>query len=201
MSCTRCKLPKNFPGDERRCAFESGTFSKDNWRCGTMDALRDLLPNDGECTWSDFATRCDTSAASIGVLHIPESADWDDAGKPEDYSLQGYVVMTWYKQRGSVGSATIVYDDEEPRTLTLVEAEAIIAARRADHERHGLAIAEGDEDPVVVGIKNLMTQAHDPNDVANGLAWLHDRMPRLRKKIDARLATTIMQDQISNACT
>jgi len=77
-----CKLCKGL-SEKRKdlapmCAFPRGVFSRDNWNCATMNALRYLARERG------YISRDDLEAASIGVLRYSE----------------GYIVMTWYKERG-----------------------------------------------------------------------------------------------------
>jgi hypothetical protein len=112
MICELCeKDPK--PGhfaERRRCAFEAEEFSRDNWQCGTMNALRDA----GEA----FSLRDDEQNGSICVVPIP----WND-----NQLAQGYIVLGYYKNRGRTGSAVIVEEDEEPRRLTHSVA-ALVAA-------------------------------------------------------------------------
>ena len=108
--CKECETRgKTWEGSDPKCAFLLDEFHTDNWNCATMNKLRNLCYDNG------FYKRDDNSAASIGVLHIPEL---DNA--------YGYLIMTWYKSRGRVGKAVIMCDDEDPHTLTLVEAESII---------------------------------------------------------------------------
>jgi hypothetical protein len=108
--CLECqKRGKTWSGSEPRCAFIDGVFSGDNWNCATMNKLRSLSYDKG------FSDRDDGSAASIGVLHIPET---DNA--------YGWLVMSWYKSRGTTGKAIIMCDDEEPEVLTIKHAESII---------------------------------------------------------------------------
>jgi hypothetical protein len=137
MACPGCLADPQPPffGDPRKCAFDAqGNFTSDNWSCATMDALREMLPYDGESTYGDFATRDDNSAGSLGLLHIPDSAQdvLDDLHgiEQDELSLAGYLVMSWYKQRGQCGSATIIFEDEPVRPLKVDEAQAILTARQ-----------------------------------------------------------------------
>lgn len=131
MMCPRCEqFYKKYPlqdGDDGkehrlkegvfmgpvRCAFEKGIFNHDNWNCETMNVLRERC---------DYEFRDDTSAGSFGVIHIPDV----EAGGPLQ---QGYIVMTWYKQRGTTGRAYVVNDDDEPAPLTLTTAEHVISKK------------------------------------------------------------------------
>lgn len=92
------------------CAFKNGKFTKDNWGCRTMVELRGLAEEKG------YNARDDMANASIGVLPIPE----------DEAEQSGYIVMTWYKDRGQTGQAWVMCDDLEPELLTLKTAEAIL---------------------------------------------------------------------------
>lgn len=116
--CKRCETRgQTWAGDAPTCAFDKhGNFTADNWNCATMNALREAARIIGTAYHDDDA------AASIGT--VPFESD--------DYS--GYIVMTWYKNRGRTGNALIMWDDHEPRTLTEADAEAALrygAAGRA----------------------------------------------------------------------
>jgi hypothetical protein len=90
----------------RKCAFTtSGRFTPANWQCETMNALRDAVA---------LTRRDDLHNASIGIVPVPEGADW-----------RGYVVLAWYKNRGTVGQALLVNDDVSCR-LTLKVAEGVL---------------------------------------------------------------------------
>ena len=102
-----------FSNSPVKCAFEKGKFDHDNWNCETMNQLRE------HC---DFERRDDMSAACIGVIHIPDV-------KVEDLPQQGYIVMTWYKQRGKTGQSYVMCDDDVPEPLTLETAEYVLAQK------------------------------------------------------------------------
>jgi hypothetical protein len=100
--CPLCKQRgKRWSGSDPECAFRSGVFSGDNWNCATMSCLRDVAEKLGLC-W-----RNDDSAGSIGYVPAEE----------------GYIVMTWYKNRGQTGNALVVCDDQEHAPLSLEVAE------------------------------------------------------------------------------
>ena len=131
MKCKLCqKYYKKYPLKENRgelmheidkalhqspieCAFENDNFSTDNWCCQTLSELRDLCEEKGHYERDDM--RC----ASIGVLPIPESED--------NNVQQGYLVMTWYKDRGRTGQAWVMWDDELPKKLNLKTAQFIVS--------------------------------------------------------------------------
>ncbi|KKL27248.1 hypothetical protein LCGC14_2387060 [marine sediment metagenome] len=107
----------------QECAFETGAFSTKNFQCGTMNDLRDLaekLSEDkerlekGYCR-DGYHRREDMDSGSIGVIRIPES-DMEFEGEDGE-PVQGYIVMTWYKNRGRTGRAYIMDDDDEVKVL------------------------------------------------------------------------------------
>ena len=61
---------------------------------------------------------CGEWSGSFGAVPIPENEDGDC----------GYIAMTWYKERGRVGTAVVLYDGDAPRALTLKDAEAACSA-------------------------------------------------------------------------
>lgn len=107
------RIEEDYSMDPVKCAFEKGVFDHDNWNCETMNALRDRC---------DYQLRDDSSAGSIGVIHIP---DVEAGGELQ----QGYIVMTWYKRRGKTGQAYVANDDDEPVPLTLKTAEYVISKK------------------------------------------------------------------------
>lgn len=91
-----------------KCAYENSTlFSADNWACETMLELRNIAEEYG------YQKRFDDE--SIGVVPIPEN----------DFQ-SGFLVMTWYKDRGKTAQAFVVCDDLKPENLNLETAEFII---------------------------------------------------------------------------
>ncbi|MFZ4454254.1 hypothetical protein [Salibacterium aidingense] len=112
---TECRMcwerGKTWNGDDPRCAFPGGVFTPNNWNCATMGRLRAMAEENGHCD------RDDNSCGSIGFVRM------NDDYAPEDYDgLGGYVVMSWYKDRGKTGHA-IVMDDHGTQELTLQHAE------------------------------------------------------------------------------
>lgn len=109
MACRMCReRGKTWAGDEPRCAFENGLFSRDNWNCATMNALRERAEQLGSVFRDDLA------AGSIGCVPFEG---------PDD---SGYVVMTWYKDRGATGNAVVLRGDGGPRLLTEQDALAAL---------------------------------------------------------------------------
>jgi hypothetical protein len=97
--------PANF-ASRRKCAFESGEFSTDNWMCATMGALRDRAV---------FINRDDMQNASIAIVPMPDGGD-----------TFGYVVLTYYKDRGAVGRAVLMNDGDAPKVLAIMDAESLL---------------------------------------------------------------------------
>lgn len=110
MACKMCnERGQTWSGGAPKCSFENGVFSNEGWMCATANALRDLLPEPGQHDYSSFRTRCDDD--SLGVLWVPEF---------------GFIVMTWYKDRGRTGQIYYMMDEGTPRPLKLSEAESAI---------------------------------------------------------------------------
>lgn len=135
MTCKLCRkfceqypLQKNDEGDichdlgdylsdPIRCAFTEGDFNTDNWSCETMRVLRAHCRNP-PLGHRAIHFRDDLRACSVGLLQIPESDD--------ETMQQGYLVMSWYKNRGRTGRAMVMWDDKEPSPLTLKTAEFLV---------------------------------------------------------------------------
>jgi len=100
------EIEKEFHYSPIRCAFENGVFSKENWNCQTMSKLREVC---------DYSARDDMSAGSMGAMPIDESE--------KEGIQQGFIIMTWYKDRGATGAAYVMEDESEPELLNLKTAE------------------------------------------------------------------------------
>lgn len=106
-ACPRCEtpLPPNY--GPRNCAFKNGTFSEDNWNCGTANALRDIaIANNAATRWAD---------SSIGYVPLPGE--------------RGFAVLLWYKHRGAVDSIRLAGSNA---LISLTVAEATIEKFAAD---------------------------------------------------------------------
>jgi hypothetical protein len=91
------------------CAFEGPAFDEENWNCSTMNILRDIAEQ-------FYVNRDDMNNASIGIIPIPEI----------EHIRGGYIVMTWYKDRGATGQAYIMCDELKPVPLDKETAEATV---------------------------------------------------------------------------
>lgn len=122
MNNQPCKLcvstPKSWKGDDRKCAFLTGTFSGDNWNCATMGVLRNEA--------HDIAVYCGETRVAVVPVEI------DDEGERVTH-----IVLSWYKNRGATTDARIVGEGE--RFFTLSEeiaekaAEILQSARTEDN--------------------------------------------------------------------
>lgn len=77
--------------------------------CETMRELR---------SFHDYTDRCDDSAGAISVIRVHDTTE-----------QPGYIVLTYYKDRGTVGGARVVQDDEPDQVLTLATAESVVKDR------------------------------------------------------------------------
>lgn len=114
IDCPLCTARgKTRTGQAPTCAFRRGRFYSQNWMCATMLALRDA------CKWSE---RDDFNAGSIGVIAMPDTG----------IDPMGYLVLTWYKDRGSTPGAVILGDMGKRYELTLARARrALEHAKKA----------------------------------------------------------------------
>lgn len=120
--CNRCQKqgqPDHF-GSPVKCAFINGIFDSDNWQCATINVLRNLIHEDTQ-PLAKFYTREDMRQGSLGVISIPE---YDTEGLQ-----QGYLIMSWYKNRGRTGQAWVFWDDDIPEPLALSTAEFILSQK------------------------------------------------------------------------
>lgn len=106
MRCKRCT------GEEgEKCAFpadgQTSEFETDNCMCGTLCALREIIYRIG-----------------YGAAHV-RSNDQTSAVLPLTRK-SGCVAFTWYKDRGRVEAARVLYDDGNTEPLTLALAEELI---------------------------------------------------------------------------
>lgn len=116
MSCDLCKKRgKTWRGDDPKCAFENGVFSRDNWSCATIHALRDIV-YEGQKLPSgiDYQYCDDQKYATIKVSEL------DLDGHP--YALW----ISWYKNRGATDALWLLFDDFAPRRPMESEVLAII---------------------------------------------------------------------------
>lgn len=113
MSETMCSRCSQSGMDGITCAFPGGVFTPHNWSCQTLRALREIAQNE-----QHYSYHYRHDDMSIAVLPIPESDD--------EQVRPGFVVMTWYKDRGRVTQAWTMSDDAQPAPLNLVTAEAVL---------------------------------------------------------------------------
>lgn len=118
MTCKRCLTDPTPPNSSpRNCAFKTEEFSNDNWRCGTLERMREII-GDGYSENVEgpglFLLRWHDDQ-SIAVLAC-------DDGK--------FVILGHYKHRGRVEAAAVL-DEYQFRPLTLPEAERILVEEGA----------------------------------------------------------------------
>lgn len=104
MSCKLCKeRGKTWEGSDPKCAFETGVFNQDNWNCATMNRLREIARAKGLTYINE--------SESLGVIPFED----------------GYIILTWYKDRGRIGNTVIMCDSEPIKPLTeKIAIEAIL---------------------------------------------------------------------------
>lgn len=120
MSCRMCgERGQTWSGGAPTCSFESGVFSNKGWNCATANAIRELMERGhDEHRYDCWRTRMDDE--SCGIL-------WFSGG---------YIVGTWYKDRGRTGMLVLMLDEQQPKPLTLEIAEAAIAEALSSGKEH-----------------------------------------------------------------
>lgn len=109
--CLLCMIAS--PVKARACAFtKRGAFRRRNYACGTMLSLRAICK---------LRERDDLNAGSIGVVAVPEDDSADKA--------RGWLVLSWYKERGATPGAIIVDDEGRRYALTHARATWILEGR------------------------------------------------------------------------
>lgn len=118
--CPRCQQSAPLSGDAaRECAFERRYFSRVNWQCATVNALRTTIWRlaDSGSRWA-WHWRDDMGAGSIGCLWVPDDATAEGDGF--------YIIATWYKNRGKTDQLWRTTEGSDRVRLSLPEAEAAI---------------------------------------------------------------------------
>lgn len=111
MPCKFCKARgQTWSGDAPKCAFEESKFNKENWNCATMNLLRGI---------GDEILNVTSWFNDSSITHVPLV----------DY---GFIVLTWYKNRGRTGNAFIAGDDNDPTPLYFKDAEETILKYKQD---------------------------------------------------------------------
>jgi hypothetical protein len=123
--CPRCaKRGKTWEGDDPKCGFNAvGKFMPGNWNCATLNDLRQLDTAMGASfpVWRFLAEvkRIYADDERMEVIPIP-SVDFADDSNPT------FLILCWYKSRGQLPFARVVFADYEEKDITLDQAEAIL---------------------------------------------------------------------------
>lgn len=112
--CHLCtETSKNWEGGDRKCAFLSGVFDKDNWNCETLGQLLQLSTlGDEQGTHGPMVTYSGDRRAM--VIPISDESDYGD-----------FIVLSWYKERGQIKYGAII-DTGATQPLTLEAAQATL---------------------------------------------------------------------------
>lgn len=115
--CEACKArEKDWKGSDPLCAFSTGCFCSDNYRCATLSELRGLIVCEPAHPLVDYRWTNDQNYATILVNDF----DLEERGGP----LALWV--TWYKSRGRTEQMWLLYDSRPPRRPTEREVRVII---------------------------------------------------------------------------
>jgi hypothetical protein len=117
-ACPGCKSRgKPWNGQDPKCAFHNGeTFDPDNWQCATMNALRDLADRPGATHYQE-----DSRVAVLPYNTGDVAQDDDDL-----INVRGFIVLAWYKDRGTTDQAFLMDEDQKPTPLTLAVARRVL---------------------------------------------------------------------------
>ena len=137
--CPRCVargLPEHF-GSSPVCAFgpnPDAPFSRQNWACATIDALREIAYE--ENAWAGAAFRWNDRSVAI----VNADPGWFNMDGDQPDPRGGYVVFLYYKDRGEVEHAFILGDKRWSEVvpwshLTLGQAEVVLGRYEALERR------------------------------------------------------------------
>jgi len=95
MPCKMCiERGQTWNGSVPHCGFDAGTFSRENWNCATINALRDIAGNTKQYDEDQY----------YAFVRCAEFGD--------------FLYLSWYKNRGRTEHMWIVTYDEAPRLPT-----------------------------------------------------------------------------------
>lgn len=111
--CPRCeKRGKTWQGDDPKCGFgENGKFIDSNWNCATLNALRDLE----SCDYG----RVRADEENMKVIPVT-SVDFSDN------KVAIFLILCWYKSRGRLPFARVMFSDYSEEEPTLDYAEKVL---------------------------------------------------------------------------
>jgi hypothetical protein len=122
--CPRCAADPHPPmyGSPRKCAFnEDGSFNPNNWCCATIDLLTDHHTTDTRYGRDECLQTIQVSATY---------EDDDNVVTVNCESSDGFIVLTRYKTRPTISSASWVGDFWPARPFTLELVERVISCSR-----------------------------------------------------------------------
>lgn len=112
---------KTWAGSDPTCAFEDGaSFSRDNWNCATVNAIRDIC-YEGQRQLQrgvDYQYCDDQKYATINIHDILT----DD----ETINLGDALWVSWYKNRGRTDEMWMLGGGDPPRLPTEQDCRIII---------------------------------------------------------------------------
>jgi hypothetical protein len=118
MSCLACiAREKTWRGDDPKCAFTEGVFTRENYRCATADLIRDITEIEDNPNIHRVFCESEERYATINVDDI-------DALGEEGHPLALWV--QWYKNRGGTQGMLLMFENAPPRPPTEAECVAII---------------------------------------------------------------------------
>jgi hypothetical protein len=121
--CGKVWQPINY-GNARRCAFETDTFSEDNWNCGLVSVIREEMATaDGQMSLKFRSD--DIGSYGVLVVAVPQTGPQPEDEPPRDHSVSGLLVGTWYKDRGATDELKWAFSDRVRESSDLTRTEAV----------------------------------------------------------------------------
>lgn len=108
-------------GSDPICAFTNGKpFTRDNWNCATVNAIRDIC-DERLGPLVDGVDRRDCGDQKYATLYVYEVCE------PQHDELLLALWVSWYKSRGRTDAMWLMNDEWEPRKPTEADCRLVIA--------------------------------------------------------------------------
>ena len=117
QKCEKCGRVKDWKGDDMKCAFDDNGFKVDNWRCGALLKLRQLI----------LASDIQPVQGFYYAVFEGQSSSLIDVSEIEFDSFQfSSLWTTWYKKRGGTDSMWLLSNYQQPARPTLKDIQKIL---------------------------------------------------------------------------
>ena len=130
MTCQACVTrgkPEHF-GSDPKCAFETESFSGDNWQCVTANEIRGLTEREDDHRIHHIREE-NQNYATVSLLAFNLLVHEDEKGFIQAQPTCLWV--GWYKQRGRTEGMWLMFENLPPRQPTLEECLVILEHYKA----------------------------------------------------------------------